>query len=62
MEMHCPSNLAHWISCFPRYASFFSDTRNIAFFTANSPPMGEEKVNSEEWKQITSSLSANNQE
>lgn len=60
MEESTSSNLAHWISCFPRYSAFFSNKRNIEFFTLNAPPDGT--VISQEWKQITESLTDNTPE
>lgn len=56
MEQNTSSNLAHWISCFPRYSAFFANRRNIEFFTLNAPPDADGTVISQEWKQITESL------
>lgn len=50
------SNLAQWISCFPRYARYFTDSRNVAFFRANPPPQGETQVSNKQWNQITRTM------
>lgn len=46
------SNLAQWISTYPKSRNFFVHPKNIRRFMAAPPPIVGERVPDRQWKQI----------
>lgn len=51
------SNLAQWVSEFPKYAAHFNGPRR-AHYASNPPPITGKYVTNRQWNQITKNLNS----
>lgn len=50
------SNLAHWISEFPKQARFMTHPSRIGFFFNEPPPIVGRRVPDDEWRKIVKNI------